>query len=163
MERGEKKTNTTSIYMYIYCICVYIFFKMSLHGSCEYCLCSLCNIKQIDSFAGENNSSSLVFNKMPEVQREQLQWTDDEIRDAIDIVYQNLQRLDSYLSVLVRLSMLLYEEHHFPRAQLTHLIQALNFVVMLKTELMVFHLILLFSLVLLCCIYEFLLIIIVIW
>ncbi|KNA24341.1 hypothetical protein SOVF_016410 [Spinacia oleracea] len=55
----------------------------------------------IDSCAGENKSSALVFNKMTEVQLEQPQWSDSEIRDAVDIINQNIQKLDSYISVLV--------------------------------------------------------------
>uniref|UniRef100_A0A803L3Y9 Uncharacterized protein n=1 Tax=Chenopodium quinoa TaxID=63459 RepID=A0A803L3Y9_CHEQI len=56
------------------------------------------SLSQIDSFAGENNSYELVFNRMTEVQS---QWTDDEIRGAINIIYQNLQKLDSYLSLII--------------------------------------------------------------
>lgn len=56
---------------------------------------------QINLYAGENNSSALIFNRMTEVQTEHSPWTDDEIRNAIDVIYQNLQKLDSYLSVLV--------------------------------------------------------------
>uniref|UniRef100_A0A803KMH6 Uncharacterized protein n=1 Tax=Chenopodium quinoa TaxID=63459 RepID=A0A803KMH6_CHEQI len=59
------------------------------------------SLSQIDSFAGENNSYGLVFNRMTEVQPEQSQWTDDEIRGAIDIIYKNLQKLDTYLSLII--------------------------------------------------------------
>ncbi|KAL2941363.1 Protein DGS1 mitochondrial, partial [Bienertia sinuspersici] len=55
---------------------------------------------QVDR-VGETKSPTLIFNKMTEAQWEQSQWTDDQIRDAIDVIYQNLQKLDSYLSVLV--------------------------------------------------------------
>ena len=69
---------------------------------------------QKDLFAGENNSSTLVFNKMTEVLREPSQWTDGEIRDAIDIVYQNLKKLNLYISGVVRLPMLLLSLISFP-------------------------------------------------
>lgn len=69
---------------------------------------------QMDLCTGENNSSTLVFNKLTEVQREPSQWTDDEIRDAIDIVYQNLKKLNLYISGVVRLPMLLLSFISFP-------------------------------------------------
>ncbi|CAO2832646.1 unnamed protein product [Amaranthus hypochondriacus] len=59
------------------------------------------SICKMDLCTGENNSSTLVFNKLTEVQREPSQWTDDEIRDAIDIVYQNLKKLNLYISGVV--------------------------------------------------------------
>nr|DAD42967.1 TPA_asm: hypothetical protein HUJ06_001197 [Nelumbo nucifera] len=48
-----------------------------------------------------SNSSSLLFEKLPEVNQDGSQWTDCEIRDAINLIYQNLHKLDSYLSLLV--------------------------------------------------------------
>lgn len=51
--------------------------------------------------AGGSNSISLQFEKLPEVNQEGSQWTDCEIRDAINLVYQNLNKLDSYLTLLV--------------------------------------------------------------
>ncbi|KAK6138263.1 hypothetical protein DH2020_028010 [Rehmannia glutinosa] len=39
--------------------------------------------------------------KTSEVNQEGSQWTDCEIRDAINLIYENLRRLDSYLSLLV--------------------------------------------------------------
>lgn len=56
---------------------------------------------QIDSFADGTNSLPLVFNKMTEVDQGASQWTDGEIRDAIDLVYQNLHKLNSCVSELV--------------------------------------------------------------
>lgn len=76
-------------------------FSLYVNLSCFPCA----NFIQIDSCAGENKSSALVFNKMTEVQLEQPQWSDSEIRDAVDIINQNIQKLDSYISVLVRLFM----------------------------------------------------------
>ncbi|XP_011090262.1 protein DGS1, mitochondrial isoform X1 [Sesamum indicum] len=46
-------------------------------------------------------SHPLLFAKLPEVSQEGYQWTDYEISDAINLIYENLHRLDSYLSVLV--------------------------------------------------------------
>ncbi|KAK9273459.1 hypothetical protein L1049_018269 [Liquidambar formosana] len=46
-------------------------------------------------------SFPLLFEKLPEVNQEGSQWTDCEVRDAINLIYQNLQKLDSHLSVLV--------------------------------------------------------------
>ncbi|KAK4408350.1 protein DGS1, mitochondrial [Sesamum angolense] len=46
-------------------------------------------------------SHPLQFAKLPEVSQEGSQWTDYEIRDAINLLYENLHRLDSYVSVLV--------------------------------------------------------------
>ncbi|KAL0460884.1 UNVERIFIED_CONTAM: protein DGS1, mitochondrial [Sesamum latifolium] len=46
-------------------------------------------------------SQPLLFAKLPEVSQEGSQWMDYEIRDAINLIYDNLHRLDSYLSVLV--------------------------------------------------------------
>ncbi|KAL6518705.1 hypothetical protein OROHE_017755 [Orobanche hederae] len=46
-------------------------------------------------------SLPLMFAKLPEVNQEDSQWTDCEITDAINLIYENLHRLDSYLSVLV--------------------------------------------------------------
>ncbi|KAL9234830.1 hypothetical protein vseg_009655 [Gypsophila vaccaria] len=56
---------------------------------------------QMDSSARDGNSITVVFNKITEVEREDSQWTDDEIRDAIALIYQNLQKLDSYISDVV--------------------------------------------------------------
>lgn len=54
------------------------------------------------SFATEAGSScALLFEKLPEIGQEQSQWSDTEIRDATNLVHQNLQRLDSYLSFVV--------------------------------------------------------------
>ncbi|KAK1391043.1 Nuclear control of ATPase protein 2 [Heracleum sosnowskyi] len=53
------------------------------------------------SSVDESDSVSLRFEKLSEVMQEGSQWTGCEIRDAIDLIYQNLHKLDSYLSMLV--------------------------------------------------------------
>ncbi|XP_077218098.1 dgd1 suppressor 1 [Tasmannia lanceolata] len=52
-------------------------------------------------YADGSNSFSLQFEKLPEINEGRSQWTDCEIRDAINLIYQNLHRLDSFLSLLV--------------------------------------------------------------
>ncbi|XP_016191513.1 protein DGS1, mitochondrial [Arachis ipaensis] len=56
---------------------------------------------QTDSSVDGSYSIPLLFKKLPEINQEDSQWTDCEIRDAINSIYQNLQKLDSYISVLV--------------------------------------------------------------
>ncbi|KAL2510949.1 dgd1 suppressor 1 [Abeliophyllum distichum] len=63
---------------------------------------------QSGSSVDESYSFPLIFAKLPEVNQEGSQWTECEIRDAINLIYQNLHRLDSYLSMLV-------SKHHKPR------------------------------------------------
>lgn len=43
----------------------------------------------------------LVFDRLPEVNEEGSQWTDCELTDAINLVHKNLEKLNSYLSVMV--------------------------------------------------------------
>ncbi|KAI3461193.1 hypothetical protein Pfo_017856 [Paulownia fortunei] len=57
--------------------------------------------RQSGSSVDGSYSLPLMFAKLPEVNQEDSQWTDCEIRDAINLIYENLYRLDSYLSVLV--------------------------------------------------------------
>lgn len=57
--------------------------------------------KQSDSSVDESYSCPLLFEKLPEVNQEGSQWTDCETRDAINLIYQNLHKLDGYLSFLV--------------------------------------------------------------
>lgn len=47
------------------------------------------------------HSVPLLFEKLRKANQEVSQWTDCEISDAINLVYQNLLKLDSYLSILV--------------------------------------------------------------
>ncbi|RVW90755.1 Protein DGS1, mitochondrial [Vitis vinifera] len=56
---------------------------------------------QSDSSVDGSYSFPLVFEKLPDINQEGSQWTDCEIRDAINLIYQNLYKLDSYLSILV--------------------------------------------------------------
>lgn len=51
--------------------------------------------------SNDGNSCALTFEKLREIDPERSQWTDTEIRDATNLIYQNLQRLDSYLSFIV--------------------------------------------------------------
>ncbi|KAL3828661.1 hypothetical protein ACJIZ3_017463 [Penstemon smallii] len=57
--------------------------------------------RQSGSTVDGTYSLPLMFAKLPEVNQEGSQWTDCEIKDAINLIYQNLNRLDSYLSVIV--------------------------------------------------------------
>ncbi|KAG5109516.1 hypothetical protein AAZX31_14G036800 [Glycine max] len=57
--------------------------------------------RQSDSSVDGSYSTPLLFEKLPEINQEGSQWTDCEIRDAINSVYQNLDKLDSYISFLV--------------------------------------------------------------
>ncbi|KAH6831994.1 dgd1 suppressor 1 [Perilla frutescens var. hirtella] len=57
--------------------------------------------RQSGSSVEGSYSVPLIFAKLPEVNQEGSQWTQCEIKDAINLIYDNLQRLDSYLSVLV--------------------------------------------------------------
>ncbi|KAI3910260.1 hypothetical protein MKW92_027809 [Papaver armeniacum] len=50
---------------------------------------------------GGNNTHTLQFEKLPEINQEGSQWTDCEIKDAINLVYQNLDKLNSYITQLV--------------------------------------------------------------
>lgn len=59
---------------------------------------------QSDSSVEGSYSFPLLFEKLPEINQEGSQWTDCEIRDAINLVYENLHKLDSYLSSIVRAS-----------------------------------------------------------
>ncbi|KAL3626550.1 hypothetical protein CASFOL_030099 [Castilleja foliolosa] len=43
----------------------------------------------------------LMFARLPEVNQGDSEWTDCEITDAINLIYENVSRLDSYLTVLV--------------------------------------------------------------
>ncbi|MED6161754.1 hypothetical protein PIB30_063794, partial [Stylosanthes scabra] len=56
--------------------------------------------RQTDSSVDGSYSVPLLFEKLPEMNQEDSQWTDCEIRDAINSLYQNLEKLDSYISVL---------------------------------------------------------------
>ncbi|KAK8504841.1 hypothetical protein V6N13_056170 [Hibiscus sabdariffa] len=46
-------------------------------------------------------SFALLFERLPELNQEESQWTDSEINDALNLVCQNLQELDSYLALMV--------------------------------------------------------------
>ncbi|KAK6925507.1 Nuclear control of ATP synthase 2 [Dillenia turbinata] len=71
---------------------------------------------QIDSSVDGTYSFPLLFEKVPGINQEGSQWTDCEIRDAINMIYQNLQKLDGYLSVIVA-------KHRKPRSMTIHWIR----------------------------------------
>ncbi|KAL3752216.1 hypothetical protein ACJRO7_012948 [Eucalyptus globulus] len=56
---------------------------------------------QNDSSPDGIYSHRLAFYSLPNVIREGSQWTDCEISDAINLIYQNIQKLESYLSFAV--------------------------------------------------------------
>lgn len=56
---------------------------------------------QCDSFVDGRYSFPLMFEKLPEVNQEGSQWTDCESRDAINLIYENLHKLDCYFADLV--------------------------------------------------------------
>lgn len=56
---------------------------------------------QGDSSIDGSHSFPVLFEKLPEVNQEGSQWTDCEIKDSINLIYQNLQKLDVYLSHMV--------------------------------------------------------------
>ncbi|KAH9790352.1 protein DGS1 [Citrus sinensis] len=57
--------------------------------------------RQGDSSIDGSHSFPVLFEKLPEVNQEGSQWTDCEIKDSINLIYQNLQKLDVYLSHMV--------------------------------------------------------------
>lgn len=63
---------------------------------------------QSDSSADENYLTSPMFERLSEINKEGSQWTNCEIRDAINVIYQNLEKMDSFffriVSILIQLS-----------------------------------------------------------
>lgn len=57
---------------------------------------------QSNSSVDGTYSFPLLFEKLPEINQEESQWTDCEISDAINLIYRNLQELDSYLALMVK-------------------------------------------------------------
>lgn len=57
--------------------------------------------RQGDSSIDGSHSFPVLFEKLPEVNQDGSQWTDCEIKDSINLIYQNLQKLDVYLSHMV--------------------------------------------------------------
>ncbi|WZY80409.1 hypothetical protein YC2023_026793 [Brassica napus] len=57
--------------------------------------------RESDSSIDGSYSMPLVFDRLPEVNEEGSQWTDCELTDAINLVHKNLEKLNSYLSVMV--------------------------------------------------------------
>ncbi|RDX65265.1 Protein DGS1, mitochondrial, partial [Mucuna pruriens] len=58
-------------------------------------------MRQSGSSVDWSYSIPLLFEKLPEINQDGSQWTDCEIIDAINMVYLNLDKLDSYISFLV--------------------------------------------------------------
>ncbi|KAI3795885.1 hypothetical protein L1987_38545 [Smallanthus sonchifolius] len=58
-------------------------------------------IRQTGSSVDGSYSSPLLFEKLPNMNQQGSQWTDCAIRDAINLIYLNLSKLDVYLSLLV--------------------------------------------------------------
>ncbi|XP_071912168.1 protein DGS1, mitochondrial-like isoform X2 [Coffea arabica] len=58
-------------------------------------------MRQGDSSVDGSYSFPLMFEKLPEVNQEGSQWTECETTDAINLICQNLHKLDSYLSTLL--------------------------------------------------------------
>lgn len=56
---------------------------------------------QRDPSADDGHLIPVLFEQLPEVNEEGSQWTDCEITDAINLVYQNLNKLDLHLSTIV--------------------------------------------------------------
>ncbi|KAJ6852947.1 protein DGS1, mitochondrial-like isoform X1 [Iris pallida] len=58
--------------------------------------------KSDNSFSAQGGSScALLFEKIPEMDQERSQWSVTEMGDATNLIYENLQRLDSYLSFIL--------------------------------------------------------------
>ncbi|KAL0874530.1 hypothetical protein Bca101_024235 [Brassica carinata] len=58
-------------------------------------------VRESDSSVDGSYSMPLVFDRLPEINEEGSQWTDCELTDAISLVHKNLEKLNSYLSVMV--------------------------------------------------------------
>ncbi|XP_058008921.1 protein DGS1, mitochondrial isoform X3 [Hevea brasiliensis] len=57
-------------------------------------------IRRTNSSVDGSYSFPLLFERLPEVNQEGSQWTECEIADAINLVNKNIQKLDSYLSLI---------------------------------------------------------------
>ncbi|KAL6175027.1 hypothetical protein ACLB2K_051670 [Fragaria x ananassa] len=54
-----------------------------------------------DSSVEGSYSLPLVFEKLPEINQDRSQWSDSEIRDSINLISQNLEKLESHLTFIV--------------------------------------------------------------
>ncbi|KAK9124963.1 hypothetical protein Scep_013809 [Stephania cephalantha] len=61
---------------------------------------SMVHLNQSDSCVSLENSLSPMFDKLPEI-NEDSRWTDCELRDAISLIYHNLDKLDGCLSPVI--------------------------------------------------------------
>lgn len=76
----------------------------------------------------------LVFDRLAEVNEEGSQWTDCELTDAINLVHKNLEKLNSYLSVMVGVAAvyvksdsILVNRNHHVMTNIFHLKSTLRF------------------------------------
>ncbi|XP_062211311.1 protein DGS1, mitochondrial-like isoform X2 [Phragmites australis] len=62
---------------------------------------SLRNVGEVQNelFTHDGNSYELLFRELPEVDVESSQWTEALSTDGINLIYQNLQKLDDFLSL----------------------------------------------------------------
>ncbi|KAE8676440.1 60S ribosomal protein L36 [Hibiscus syriacus] len=73
----------------------------SLFSKLEASIGHLHMLRQSSSSIDETYSFALLFERLPELNQEESQWTNSEINDSINLVCQNLQELDSYLAFMV--------------------------------------------------------------
>ncbi|KAE8673641.1 Dgd1 suppressor 1 isoform 2 [Hibiscus syriacus] len=73
----------------------------SLFSKLEASIGHLHTLRQSGSSVDETYSFALLFERLPELNREESQWSNSEINDSINLVCQNLQELDSYLAFMV--------------------------------------------------------------
>ncbi|KAG8660234.1 hypothetical protein MANES_02G135100v8 [Manihot esculenta] len=73
----------------------------SLFSNLEASIGHLHAARGADSSVGGSYSFPLLFDTLPEVNQGGSQWTKCEIADAINLVNKNIQKLDSYLSIIV--------------------------------------------------------------
>ncbi|KAJ9146623.1 hypothetical protein P3X46_028862 [Hevea brasiliensis] len=73
----------------------------SLFSNLEASIGHLHAIRRADSSVDGSYSFPLLFETLPEVNQEGSQWTECEIADAINLVNKNIQKLGSYLSIIV--------------------------------------------------------------
>ncbi|CAL1403522.1 unnamed protein product [Linum trigynum] len=87
----------------------------SLFSHLEASIGHLHAMRETDSSVDGSYSLPLLFEKLPEVDQGS-EWTDCEIIDAINVLYKNLEKLDSYLSLMV-------VKHQKPRKLTQHWIR----------------------------------------
>ncbi|KAL8246150.1 hypothetical protein R6Q59_007366 [Mikania micrantha] len=73
-------------------------------------------MRQTGSSVDGSYSPPLLFEKLPGINEEGSQWTDCAVRDSVNLIYINLNKLDEYLSLLVA-------KHQKPRKITQHWIR----------------------------------------